>query len=79
MISHMLTITLAAALAFSLIARPGSASPPTSCEPDCTVVVYIARFGAYLPVQTEYLPFLPCLNAGACVLWEDGSIGPRPR
>ena len=78
MTSLLSTIALAAALAFSIISRPGSASPPT-CEPDCTTVVYIARYAAYLPVQTEYLPLLPCLNEGACVLWEDGSIGPRPR
>ena len=66
---------LRTALVMGALLMAGLAGAP-SCAPDCTVTVYVPRYG-YVPVQVEHLSLIPCLNAGACLLFEDGSIGPR--
>ena len=55
-------------------AQPGDVFCPPRNRDDCVVVVAIPRYGT-VAVQVEYLDRLACLNAGACVLYEDGSIG----
>lgn len=55
-------------------AQPGDVFCPPRNRDGCVVVVAIPRYGT-VAVQIEYLDRISCLNAGACVLYEDGSIG----
>lgn len=76
--------TLALALLLLLATAPaptasGQAPSTVSCPPDnasdCTTTVYVARYGRWLPIQTEDLAKLPCLNGNPdAILFEDFSI-----